>query len=343
MEDILDIKDPKVIEKIIKKYSIQVGDAEEKVTKAVESLKSRIEYSRTHTEEEIYAAIEKKTKEEYVEMDNNKALRSAIIKEFAKKSSKKLPEEAIENAIKKMTDERKRQLIIRYKNAWYKEAMNQRTKEVETHYPIYSCLNEKEMEEYIELYAENYLKGLLFHAREDAIKETADELGVKPPLCITNMKAVDAVSNRIIKTEDQDEQDKIKAGGLRERFKRLSLAVRKTAVPTLAEIGVCQIIVPFVGYMAHSVYNKSDVTAGVVIASEAIIVAGAVISFQSENIRGYFKDKETVEEAKKLGILDLLVNWGKAWMKLDEYEAKLNTKYCSIDEIVEGGNKNGLH
>jgi hypothetical protein len=93
--------------------------------------------------------------------------------------------------------------------------------------------------------------------------------------------------------------------------------------------------------MTSKVYENNAMTTGTIVASEAVIIAMMTTSMNSDSVKGYFKDKETIEEAKRLGLLDLLVNWAIADKEFYDTKDKIKRENTSIEGIV-GGN-NGLH
>lgn len=340
--EVLDITNQKVLEQIISKYSIKVSEADTKSKQTAKDLSESIDYYRTHNEEEIISDIKAEAFEKISSLDDNNALRLAAISKFAKESNKKIPDEYIKSTINKLSEDRKKQLIKEYKTETFNTYVNKKVNSMRKNNNFWFYMTDEQKKKYVSLYKDFSLAKDLLDARISAIKETADENGVLPPSCITNMKPVDKIANRVIKIEDQDKQDRIVAGGIKEKITRLFNDLQKNMGPTAIEIGICQIFVPFIGYMVNALYERKDATIKAIIATEAVIIAGAVISFNSDTIRDFFKDQKTIEEAKKLGILDLLINCGRANMKFASYTKKLEKEYGTINEIVNGGN-NGLH
>ena len=66
-------------------------------------------------------------------------------------------------------------------------------------------------------------------------------------------------------------------------------------------------------------------------------MAACVTTYNADNIRSFFKDEKTLDEAKKLGLLDLFVNWGKASKAIDEFNEKIK------NSVQKEGGSHGLY
>jgi hypothetical protein len=100
---------------------------------------------------------------------------------------------------------------------------------------------------------------------------------------------------------------------------------------TSAMAAACQ----FVNYTNH----RADIVPALLSSAGVFALGMAILTtlYNATEVKDFFKDTKTVEEAKKLGLLSLLVNWGTAEKKFSDYQEKVqNTK------TPEGG-RNGLY
>lgn len=208
--------------------------------------------------------------------------------------------------------------------------LNKELERAKTSFEFFNKLDGQTMTEFTALYQEMYLGEEIYKARTSAIKETATEYGVSLPLCLANEVSVSARANKIISLTDTNEKERSLIGKMTE-----SLRNDKTNAALIAGTSVMVAACQFVNYTNH----RADIVPALLSSAGVFALSMAILTtlYNASEIKEFFKDTRTVEEAKKLGLLNLLVNWGTAEKKFSDYQEKVqNTK------TPEGG-RNGLH
>lgn len=338
--DTLDIKDPEILYIIEMIYNKKAEEVKENAEKEGERLINSVEYYQTHSLDRIIKDIKINAKERYLNLDDETALTEAVIENLQHRGKFFADEVMAKQIIAKMDPKKIPQIVNKYKKSHYEDMVNIETMKAEDSISVYKDMNETDKIEYASLYQEMCLAKGLFHAKEEAIKETAKDFKAELPLCITNQNALDKESNKIVNFYDKDENDKSIVEKIKEKNKKINDEIHKNFKEVVLGASFSNVIGLVFGtgrIITGGSYAEglatTFITAGCVMAALASV-------YNSDEIRGYFKDKKSIKEAKDLGLLDLLVNWGNTSKALNKFTEKIRKP----EELVtDFGGNNGLH
>ena len=334
----LDITDQEVLNSIEEKYSISKANAVLKASEAADKLLYTIDYYNSHSYDDVCLSLKKKVELQLEIMDKETALKNATMLAFKNKGIYDASESDVKDIMDKLSTSEAANIIRNYKRITYKEEVSKELKSAKLNYDFFTSIKDTNKMQYASLFQELQLAGDLYRSRLDAIKNTADELGLEEPLCLENIDAIHSEGVRILATSDTDENEKSFIAKTREKLSNIkehfgndeTMYAKITALSFMA--GACN----FLNRINHSTeLTPALISAG---GTFAVLMAGLTTINNAANIKNYFKNKSTIEEAKNLGVINLLENWCYALKEFNEFET--NIKYNAKEN---NGGANGLH
>ena len=331
----LDVNDPKIIEIIESKYSKKKDKAMKDASTQCENLISTIEFYKSHSYDEVYNIKMSNIKKKYDNMNNKTALRNATILAFEKKGKTDVPENEIQSIMKKITPSAANSIINKYKAFCFEKEMES----FKSEYAFFTSIPDEEIISFSGLYQELYLSESLYYAKEKSIKETAVELNVDVPLCLSNNSAIDTEAERIINISDANEEEKTFISKFREKCDKIYDYLEENEKDVVLSTGLSG-LTGACSFLAY-INQKADLApaVGTAIISSSLMLAILLTLYNSYDIKCFFEDKKTVAEAKKLGLLDLFINFTNVYKEYNSYKEK----YDSAKKEEKGGTNNGLH
>ena len=353
MAERLDITKPKNIELIDAKYSELVKKSESDAEMEAERYAYTIRYYKDNTLEKIYEDIKKKTSKEIAVLDDDKALVEAIKYELREKDKdgkeKKIPSWMIEGIVKELTDERKEIIIKRYKEKKYKMLVDKRKEEANKNIEEFSLIDDGDEETYVNNFQNLCLARNKFHARKRAIIEAAAELGVEPPVCVSNIREIANETEKVLNDEDKiifidkmDEEDKAFKKKIKSGIDKLDNYIKDNLKPTLLSVGVANLSSAIASMLFINAGGNVPEAVGLYVISCPIVFGALSAIYKSSEIREFFRNKKTVREAWDLGLINLMADWTLADKEFSEFDKNAKDDMFSVE--IDGGKKNnGLH
>ncbi len=339
MKERLNVMDLTVKRIIDEKYAVKKNNLTIESNKICERMVSTIDFYKNHSFEEVCVIKKNKLEKEFNEMSQDTALRNATILAFKNKGKLYVSDDVIKDVTSKITPDAATNIIANYKKIAFKEKLDKVLKDERKNYEFFGRIPDEEKIRFSSLYQEMILSEDLLKAREASISETAKELEKDLPLCLENKDIVSSEGLRIFSINEADDNEKAfitkvkeacaKTAGILEEQERgiaLSMGVSVTA-------GACA----FVGHINNSLQLNPAITSAVLLSS--FTMATCMALYNSYDIKCFFENKKTLFEAKELGLIDLLVNWGNATKTYSVESEKYKSDFI---RQMEGG-KNGLH
>lgn len=339
----LDLSNPSNIELIDEKYSNKIKDARMDAIQDSERLYNTIYRYKNLSFEQIYKDITSKADRKYLNMNEDEALRRAVEESLSKRINGRVPKNAVNEIIGKLSLERRNKIIKQYKEDKYNSMVEKEVKKVKKDLYIFGLMSEEQATNYVYYFREVCYARNLYKLREEAIIETAEELGVMPPLCVENNNII-RNNHKILKTEEQNEKDISKKEKIKDSLKKLDKSVYENFSLIMKSVGTSTLAGVIAGIL--SINNGADTSKAIAtsLITSSIVLAGIFTTYQalfnSEDIKNFFADKKTVKEAKAVGLVDLFSDWDIASRRLADYEKKINEENKTIE--YDGG-INGLH
>lgn len=342
----LDVSNPEVINQVNKEYEKYKPYIEEEARKDAIDLLNSITYYKYTSQEDIYADIKRRARMKYLEMNDNYALTQALtekLKEKYKNSkesneviAKKIyaEEKTIRSTLK---DEQKQDIIKSYKQDKYSKTVEIETKKADDSIMTFSLMSEEEKNNYVGLYYKLSLNKNKYDFRKRAISSVSNQMGVKSPECLKETAPLFNKANRIVNMEEQTEKDKELKTKIKDKIDKLDKAIYQNLRLTLLTIGVSVLTPTVIGmYIIQNSGNEALAIKSVLVGCP-LIIAGITAAYKSQDIKDYFHDKKTLDEAKKLGLIDSLVDWSKSSKEFEKYDKKLKKEHKKIE--IDGGLK----
>lgn len=337
----LDTKDANILSVIEKKFSKKKSDAVIEANKNGEQMLSTIEFFKSYSFEEICELRRKEIVDKYANMDNKTALRNATIYAFKTKGRENVPEKDIQEIIKKVTPEVAKTIIGRYKKIACEQEIKDDLVKAKLDYDFFSSVPDEEKINFSAIYQEMCLADDLFKARKQSIIETAKEFNLDLPSCITNIGPLYAESENIAGITDANENEKTFISKMKDKFNKVAdyFDENQNAITLSGALSFVSGACAFLGYINH----KADATPAMALAvgTASVMMAGLMTLYNSSEIRSFFKDKKSINEAKDLGLLGQLVYLETAMKSYNDISEKYKTDY--IKEFEKKGGSNGLH
>lgn len=353
MAERLDITKPKNIELIDAKYSELVKKSESDAEMEAERYAYTIRYYKDNTLEKIYEDIKKKTSKEIDVLDDDKALVEAIIYELREKDKdgkeKKIPSWMIEGIVKELTDERKEIIIKRFKEKKFKMLLDKRKEEAVKNIEEFSLIDDNSEDTYVTNFQNLCLARNKFNARKKAILDTASELGVEPPVCVSNIREIANEAEKVLNDTDKiifvdkiDDEDKKFKKKVKSGIDKLDNYIKENLKPTLLSIGVANLSSAIASMLFINAGGNVPESVGLYLISCPIVFGALSAIYKSSEIREFFRNKKTVKEAWDLGLINLMADWTLADKEFSEFDKNAKDDMFSVE--IDGGKKNnGLH
>ena len=353
MAERLDITKPKNIELIDAKYSELVKKSESDAELEAEKYAYTIRYYKDNTIDKIYEDIKNRTSREISFLSNDRALVEAIKYELKEKDKdgkeKKVPSWMIEGIVKELTDERKEIIIKRYKEKKYKMLVDKRKEEANKNIEEFSLIDDGNEETYVNNFQNLCLARNKFHARKRAIIETAAELGVEPPVCVSNIREIANETEKVLNDTDKiifidkmDEEDKAFKKKIKSGIDKLDNYIKDNLKPTLLSVGVANLSSAIASMLFINAGGNVPEAVGLYVISCPIVFGALSAIYNSSEIREFFRNKKTVKEAWDLGLINLMADWTLADKEFSEFDKNAKDDMFSVE--IDGGKKNnGLH
>lgn len=353
MAERLDITKPKNIELIDAKYSELVKKSESDAELEAEKYAYTIRYYKDNTIDKIYEDIKNRTSREISFLSNDRALVEAIKYELREKDKdgkeKKVPSWMIEGIVKELTDERKEIIIKRYKEKKYKMLVDKRKEEANKNIEEFSLIDDGNEETYVNNFQNLCLARNKFHARKRAIIETAAELGVEPPVCVSNIREIANETEKVLNDTDKiifidkmDEEDKAFKKKIKSGIDKLDNYIKDNLKPTLLSVGVANLSSAIASMLFINAGGNVPEAVGLYVISCPIVFGALSAIYNSSEIREFFRNKKTVKEAWDLGLINLMADWTLADKEFSEFDKNAKDDMFSVE--IDGGKKNnGLH
>lgn len=353
MAERLDITKPKNIELIDAKYSELVKKSESDAELEAEKYAYTIRYYKDNTIDKIYEDIKNRTSREISFLSNDRALVEAIKYELREKDKdgkeKKVPSWMIEGIVKELTDERKEIIIKRFKEKKFNMLLDKRKEEAVKNIEEFSLIDDGNEETYVNNFQNLCLARNKFHARKRAIIETAAELGVEPPVCVSNLKEIANEAEKVLNDEDKiifvdkiDEEDKAFKKKIKSGIDKLDNYIKDNLKPTLLSVGVANLSSAIASMLFINAGGNVPEAVGLYVISCPIVFGALSAIYNSSEIREFFRNKKTVKEAWDLGLINLMADWTLADKEFSEFDKNAKDDMFSVE--IDGGKKNnGLH
>ena len=353
MAERLDITKPKNLELIDLKYNELVKKSESDAEKEAERYAYTIRYYKDNTLEKIYDDIKIKTSREISVLSDDRALVEAIQFELREKDKdgkeKKVPSWMIEGIINELTDERKEIIIKRYKEKKFKMLLDKRKEEAVKNIEEFSLIDDSNEDTYVNNFQNLCLARNKFNARKRAIVETASELGVEPPVCVSNIRGIANETEKVLNDTDKiifvdkiDEEDKSFKKKIKSGIDKLDNYFKENLKPTLLSIGVANLSSAIASMLFINAGGNVPEAVGLYVISCPIVFGALSAIYNSSEIREFFRNKKTVKEAWDLGLINLMADWTLADKEFSEFDKNAKDDMFSVE--IDGGKKNnGLH
>lgn len=348
MSKYIDGNNPVDIAKVEEHYASKLEEAEKKAKKHADGVLERIR----HFKEKSYAElIEEKTKElneelqkekeEYLEDPNGERfiwiikgkLKEKLTDEEKEKKSYKQINEIIESEIRALSSEEKQRIVFEYLDNEYKEIEKEDQETILRDDILYDLMTEDQVEKYITLFYTSILKNELIGARMEAVREARDELGKKSALLPQEKYKDEIYENsrmhvvdddirknvtKIKNVEDMERMQESKADSIKNNI--------QLALECLPGVSLLGTVSGLIGYLT----SNGNPTAGVITGTltTAIILALCGV----DNLKEIIHTPRAIDEAKKLGLYDLLVEYKIAAKEDDNYYDSLRTAYNVEDK-----------
>ena len=306
--------DDQIKKEITKKYNIKTANVAINKGNAEEMLISLIDFAKQNTYEEY-------------------CLREATIRGFRSRGRENVPESEIRGIMARVTPDAAANIIGNYKKIAAKEGVLISERD----YRIFSLVDDNEKVDFAKAKQENDYFAELYHAKIEAIEEVAAEKKKNVPECLSNMSPINRKVNKIVSISDANEQEMSFGDKLRNAHEKFWDYYEEHETPISLSFatgfvaGACK-------FLMH-INQKAELAPALLetAAAFAIISAGAYtiynVMYNFDEIKSFFKDKKTLDEAKDLELIDLLANWGKASKKFNDYK----------DQIEERTRKEGMN
>ena len=335
----LDITDQEVLNSIEEKYSIAKADAVLRASEAADNLLDTIEYYNSHPYEEVCLTLKKKVELKLEIMDKETALKNATVLAFKNKGRKQVSEAEVKEIMDKLKPNEAANIVRNYKQITYKEEVGKELKHAKLNYDFFTSIKDTDRMKYAALFQELHLAGDLYKSRINAVEETAKEYDLDPPLCLEETNAINSVGVRILSTDVMDEGEVSLIAKARANFDKIhghfekdeTTYVKITALSFMA--GACNFL--------HHINHSTEIPPALIAAGGtfAVLMAGLITIFNASDIKEYFRDKKALQEAKSLGLTNLLENWCDAFKHFNELETKIKNDASK----EKSGGANGLH
>lgn len=358
MSKYIDGNNPVDIAKIEENYNKRTKEAEEKAKKIAEETLESIRHYKSMSYEELVAELEaeeakicQKEKEKYLADPNNEDGKEIIrwyINEHLKdeerkgKSFEKI-EALIEEKSKALTEEEKKKIVFDRIDSRSKDWLEWKKGNTLRNDILFDLLTEEQVEKYVSLTYAVWLKRYLIDAKTEAIKESKEDLD-KNSFIYETKRAYkgstytdsrlsevykDAISNvtEIQTVENMSEIQESKSQRIKD-----TLANALYGVPNVILAGAGGGIAHLVSsYLTH---GNPSIDTPVTITAVAFTLAVTLAASGANELREIFTRPKVIEEAKKLGIYDMIIESEKSEKEQDKYIENLETIY-GVDEKVD--------
>lgn len=354
MEERLNMFDPYIIKIIESEYSKRKTLADKLARFETKELVNLIDYYRSNPFEVIEENIKSKANTEFVNIDDNTALKRALFHkiekyyeknyyDFSRLSSEEkvgMIKKELYSYLEKMTPEEKIKAIDDYKKINYKKYINIELNNAKNLYNLFSFISVDEVKKYISLYYDFRIRENLLDARIAAIVRVAKEKNVDLPLFMVDKRsasAVDKESKKITNITDREgKNDSLKERVYKKAKEGAELIKDNTKMAI--EISALGVLAGSISYMGlYGLTGNSTLSIASMIFTTPLVIAGLTATYRKVLI---YDNQYAISEAKQSGVLERKTNYEKAKKRFSDYVEELKKKYLSM-EIV-GGN-NGLH
>lgn len=332
--DRLNISDLEVKDIIEDIFEDKEKDAEIETEKAVTMLKNRIEFYRSSTLEDVLSKIEVPTAISSARnADELKiAIYTALLDERGKLELSDEECKSIDDIISGLTDDQSKLAIEWYKNRVINEFRRIKTEKARKEYTLFKYMSDEEVKEYIDKYKEAYLAGSLLNARKSSIHYAAKECNASDPLCLAYEEPVEEKTTKIVKREKQNLKDYSIKKRIKEDMAGLFKAIEEHA-PNLARAIIGSHL--FGIFLTVALNSELDISSPqrvmLFMTTSSLITAAASVIICSKNIINYMEDQMVINEAKKTGLYDLAIKYGRACSDLTTFENAIKNSAKKIE------------
>ena len=359
-EDVLNLDSKGVKDKIEANFKLRIKNANDRARKDTNELRDGIIFYRKSSSEEIFASIDADAAEKFDKMSDGEALRNGLFQNIAeaydrdrffphlfKNKRLRVIRKRIDEVIGTLDDESRARIIANYKVKNKEAYINSETKKCLSDAELFQNMTVEELNHYVDLFSEARKREYLYKARVAAVCATAAEVSeetktkVAIPLSLRDDTAKETAETEANTIVDElaitDENKK-----LRTRILAKTKAVAKT---TFGNANATALATAFsiAGGIGSGIVSDMKIADGslfpVIAIATPLIFAGLAAAYYRI---GRKDDKEAIEEYRKMGILQTMVDAETTKRELMAYDKQMRDKY-DILIIEDGGNNNGLH
>lgn len=367
MSKYIDSKNQVDLDKVEEHFQANYKSAEEYAKEKTDQLLAEIKHFRDHSFQELVKELEeefeqsrerdkKDSKKPYcLEYEVKSALREELSEKYPPSSESDELSHAISAKYNALSDEERLDIYFKHSEKRLAEAFEKRKETLQKIDLLYDMMTEEQVEQLIHLYYMSELKRSLVYKREDAMRKAAKDLGKETKLTpwiynsagdkvgfTDNTGLVESHVAKVVKKEEIDSKDIITKDKIIANIKD---AIKQVGIPTLIAIGATGIIGALSkgpGYTAEWQGASIEVlpdTSNInvlqgVIKTAPIILAIFLARYGIKKI-SEIKDKDVIEEAKKFGLYDTLVEKMKAKNDYDAFKTELVEARGFDEEISE--------
>ena len=359
-EDVLNLDSKGVKDKIEANFKLRTKNANDRARKDTNELRDGIIFYRKSSAEEIFASIDADAAEKFDKMSDGEALRRGLFQNIAaaydrdrffphlfKNKRLRVIRRRIDEVIDTLDDESRVRIITNYKVKNKEAYINSETKKCLSDAELFQNMTVEELNHYIDLFSESRKREYLYKARVAAVCATAAEVSEENKTKVAIPRSLR--DDRLKETID-DEVNNIVTESLitdkNKKFRNSVLAKTKAVAKTTfgdlnatakyATLGALS-GVALGGFSEIKIADGSFIP--VMAISAPLLIAGFVAAYYTI---GRKDDKEAIEEYRKMGILQTMVDAEATKRELMAYDKQMRDKY-DILIIEDGGNNNGLH
>lgn len=358
MSKYISSKNPVDIAKVDEKFKERYKSSEEYAQEQKQQLIDEIKHYKSTSKEDLMEEIEEEYAEKYKKIDEDledlgldsysivSVIKKGLEEELRfKKTSFGIDyKKEVDKIFENLTDEEK---IIIYKRTKKREldfSKLDRIFSVTRTDLLYDLLTEEQMEQLVNLYYLQVLKSRLVYDKRDSVWSAADELGKESSLI---MYPVTAEVEKVTKVEDPFEKEVSQMKKIEEGINEV---VKKIIVPSGIGIGITGIvggIAKLLGRYPDATFQLDVMTkqyvenmTGIpqdipvfephdvhviqgVLKTAPFIIAAVLACFGVKKLSEFIKDKRAVDEAKKFGIYDMLIEAMDSKKEYENYLEKL--------------------
>ncbi len=335
----MDLDNPEVIALINKKYEKLVPVASNRALMEIKRIRENYEFYKTHSLEQIIDKYKSEAKEKYLDISDYNALAAFAKRKIAsEKGNSDISLALINKEIEKMSDSDKKRIATNYKKRSYELYVSKKVNEAKRDIAFYSGLSEEQFDDYSNLLHEKIFTDYLIKIREQAIVDSAIELGVDIPSCLDEKELLDKESEKILSIENQSEDDIKLKEKIKKKIKFVDDYLTEYAKPTYLSLATGAVTGAILGMLVGKETLDTTASISTYILSSPAIVSALIATHNLVDNTSYFHNRKNIEEAKKLGLLDLFVAKTKISKELKEF-----LEPGEGERSIGHGGKNGLY